>query len=72
DLLLRNAEHPARIAAEPALRRAWKPYGRSPDRVLAVPLGRTLVPEVTFTVENGFPDVITSRILIPPSGKEKE
>jgi hypothetical protein len=72
DLLLRNAEHPSRIAARPALRRAWKKYGRSPDRVFTVPARRMLIPEVTFTVEDGFPDVIGSRILIPSSTKEEE
>jgi hypothetical protein len=71
-LLLRNAEHPSRIAAQPAVRRAWKKYGRSPDRVFTVPVRRILVPEVTFTVEDGFPDVIGSRILIPSSAKWKE
>ncbi len=69
DLLLTNAERPARIAAHPAARRAWKAYARSPDRVLAVPVGKILIPEVTFTVEDGFPDVIASRILMPPAGK---
>lgn len=71
ELLLRNAEHPARIAARPALRKAWKSYRRSPDRVFAVPARKILVPEVTFTVEDGYPDVISSRILIP-SDKEEE
>jgi hypothetical protein len=68
-LLLLNAEHPARIASEPALRRAWKRYGHAPDYVLAVPARKILVPEVTFTVEDGFPDVIASRIVVPPSTK---
>jgi hypothetical protein len=72
ELLLNNAEHPGRIANRPALRQAWKAYGRSPDRVFAVPARKVLVPEVTFTVEDGFPDVIASRILIPPSGKGEE
>jgi hypothetical protein len=70
-LLLKHAENPSRIAAQRALRRAWKEYGHAPDRVFIVPVRRILVPEVTFTVEDGFPDVIGSRILIPASGREK-
>jgi hypothetical protein len=69
DLLLDNAEHPGQIATRPALRKAWKSYRGSPDRVFPVPVRKILVPEVTFTVEDGFPDVISSRILIPPSRK---
>lgn len=69
EILLSNAERPERIASHPALHQAWKAYGGLPDRVFAVPLRKVLIPEVTFTVEDGFPDVIASRILIPPSGK---
>lgn len=68
-LLLRNADHPARIASRPGLRRAWKEYRRAPDRVLAVPARRILIPEVTFTVEDGFPDIVASRIVVPSSRK---
>ncbi len=64
-LLLRYAENPAEIARLPALRRAWKKYSRERDRVLPVPPRRFLIPEVTFTVEDGYPDVVASRILVP-------
>jgi hypothetical protein len=37
-----------------------------------VPVRKILVPEVTFTVEDGFPDVISSRILLPPAGRRDE
>ena len=67
ELLRRNAEYSAPIADHPAARRAWKAYWGTPDRVFAVPLRKILIPEVTFTVEDGFPDVVASRILIPPS-----
>jgi hypothetical protein len=67
-IVLRNAEHPARIAAAPGLRRAWKEHRRTPDR-LSVPARKILIPEVTFTVEDGFPDVIESRIVVPSSLK---
>jgi len=64
-LLLSNAERPSDIAQLPELRRAWKRYRRGPDRMLPQPPRRILVPEVTFTVEDGYPDDVTSRILMP-------
>jgi hypothetical protein len=64
-LLLSNAEQPGRIATQPALKKAWKSYARMPDRVVAVPARRILIPEVTFSVEDGFPDIISSRIVVP-------
>ncbi len=65
ELLLSNAEHPSRIASQPALKKAWKSHAGAPDRVVAVPARRILIPEVTFSVEDGFPDVIGSRIVVP-------
>ena len=67
-LLLRNATQPSNLGTERTLRRAWRAYAGKPDRVFPVPGSRILVPEVTFTIEDGFPDVISSRILIPPGG----
>jgi hypothetical protein len=67
-MLLRHAEDPSRIDTEPALRAAWRQYRRSPDYVFAAPMRRVLIPEVTFTLEDGFPDVISTRILVPPNG----
>jgi hypothetical protein len=63
DLLLRNAEHPSRIPSEPGLRKAWSKYRDAADLMLRVPQSRMLIPEVTFTIEDGFPDVIATRIL---------
>ena len=68
-LLLRHAAQPSGLAAEGALRRAWRAFAAKPDRVFLVPASRILVPEVTFTIEDGFPEVIGSRILIPPRAK---
>lgn len=70
-LLLLNADTPERIANHPGLKRAWGNYGRAADRVLPVPARRILIPEVTFSVEDGFPDVISSRIVVPPSREAK-
>ena len=64
-MLLRNAEHPSGIVKEPVLQKAWAKYRGAPDHTLRAPLYRLLIPEVTFTIEDGFPDVITTRILAP-------
>jgi hypothetical protein len=66
-MLLRYVEDPSGIATEPAIRAAWRRYRRAPDYVFAAPMRRVLIPEVTFTLEDGFPDVISTRILVPPT-----
>jgi hypothetical protein len=68
-LLLRHAAQPSSLGTERALRRAWREHAAKPDRVFPVLASKILVPEVTFTIEDGVPDVITSRILIPPQVK---
>jgi hypothetical protein len=68
-MLLRYAEDPSRIDAEPVLRTAWRRHRGAGDHVFAAAMRRTLIPEVTFTIEDGYPDVIATRILVPPSGK---
>jgi hypothetical protein len=64
-LLLRYAEDPSRIPVQPALRKAWGQYRRAADRTLQTPTLKMLIPEVTFTIEDGFPDVVATRILVP-------
>jgi hypothetical protein len=64
-LLLRHAEQPSRILAHPSIRKAWSMYRGAPDRALPGPAYGTLIPEVTFTIEDGFPDVVSTRILLP-------
>jgi hypothetical protein len=66
-LLLKYADRPADIVREPSLRRAWSKYHGIPDRDPATTGHRLLIPEVTFTIEDGFPDVIATRILVPGS-----
>jgi hypothetical protein len=68
-LLLRNAAQPSTLASGRRLRHAWRAYAGKPDRVFPVPASRILVPEVTFTIEDGVPDVVASRILVPPRAK---
>lgn len=69
ELLLRHAERPAAILHQPAVRRAWSKHRRAVDRVFEVPGRRILIPEVTFTIEDGFPEVVASRILLPAHGE---
>jgi hypothetical protein len=68
-LLLRYAEDPSRIDTEPALRAAWRRHRGARDYVFAAAMRRVLIPEVTFTIEDGYPDVIATRILVPANGK---
>jgi hypothetical protein len=68
-MLLRYAEDPAGIEMEPRLRVAWRKHRDADDYVFAGGGRRVLIPEVTFTIEDGYPDVIASRILVPPSRK---
>jgi hypothetical protein len=65
DLLLRYAEHPSGIASEPRLRKAWVRYRSTPDHILHASRYQLLIPEVTFTIEDGFPDVVATRIHTP-------
>ncbi|HWN18458.1 MAG TPA: hypothetical protein VNO19_06030 [Gemmatimonadales bacterium] len=68
-LLLRHAAQPSTLATGRQLPRAWRAYAGKPDRVFPVPASKILVPEVTFTIEDGVPGVVASRILIPPRAK---
>jgi hypothetical protein len=72
DLLLRHAEQPSRIMSHRAVRQAWRRFRLTHPSEVTTPAQRFLIPEVTFTIEDGFPDVVTSRILIPPAGKRQQ
>jgi hypothetical protein len=64
-LLLRHAEDPGGIIKEPVLRKAWRSYHGGPRQVPRTPALQVLIPEVTFTVDENFPDVVATRILVP-------
>jgi hypothetical protein len=64
-VLLRHADDPTAIAREPALTRAWSKYRGAEDRKLPSPTFQALIPEVTFTIQDGFPEVVATRILVP-------
>src|SRR6185312_2956410 len=64
-VLLRHADDPSAIARDPAALKAWGRYRGAQDRKLSSPVFQVLIPEVTFTVDGGFPEVVTTRILVP-------
>ena len=66
EILLRHADDPAGVPREAMLRKRWRKHRGSPDRELRSPMLPLLIPEVTFTIEDGFPDVVATRILVPP------
>ena len=61
DLLVEASDDPA-IVMRPSLADAWRQHASAPDLELGSRGGRALVPEMTFTVEDGYPDVIRLRI----------
>jgi hypothetical protein len=63
-LLLAGADDPQAIVQAPELRRAWARFG-GPDLVIPAPSRRMLIPETRFTLEDRFPDIVASRILVP-------
>jgi hypothetical protein len=65
DVLLRHAEDPSGVLREPALRKAWSKYRGAADRSLPSAALHALIPEVTFTIDDGFPEVVETRILVP-------
>lgn len=65
DLLLRHAAAPGGILAEPVLRKAWRRYRGSPDLAPSHSPLRMVMPEITFTIEDGIPNVVSTRILLP-------
>ena len=64
-VLLRHADDPAAIPRERTLAKAWAKYRGTEDRKLSSPTFQALIPEVTFTVDDGFPEVVSTRILVP-------
>lgn len=53
------------VLSDPDVARAWAGFRREADRTIAAPSRRALVPELTFTIEDEYPDLIRTRI-VPP------
>jgi hypothetical protein len=60
-LLLVASNDPA-VVMRSDLVDGWQPHASAPDLELGTRGGRALVPEMTFTLEDGYPDVIRLRI----------
>lgn len=63
-LLVAAASDPRVVTQAPEVRRAWARFG-GPELVVSAPSRRVLIPETTFTIEDGFPDIIGTRIVVP-------
>ena len=64
ELLVRSGSDPARVVADPHLVRAWSQYA-GPDRVIPRRGEPVLLPQATFTIEDGQPDLVRSEIFVP-------
>lgn len=62
ELLVAASDDPAVVMRTPGLVDAWDRYATAPDLELGSRGSRAVVPEMTFTVEDGYPDVIRLRI----------
>jgi hypothetical protein len=72
-LLTRAAVPPgaAIVVADPRVRHAWNGFLEVPDRTIQAPSRRALVPELTFTIEDDFPDLVRTRVVTPQSGPRR-
>lgn len=68
DLLLDAADNPSVLLTRAGLRSTWARYRNAPDLPHGGAARRALIPETTFTVEDGFPDPVAVRILV---GRER-
>ena len=66
-LLERAAVDPSgsAVLSDPDVGRAWAAFRREPDRTITAPSRRALVPELTFTIEDEYPDLVRTRIVTP-------
>ncbi len=73
-LLARAAVPPgaATVLADPRVRRAWSAFLTTPDRVIQAPSRRALVPELTFTIEDDYPDLVRTRVVAPPENSRRK
>ncbi len=55
----------ATVLGDAAVAAAWRRFAALPDRSIAAPSRRALVPELSFTIEDEFPDLLGVRIVAP-------
>jgi hypothetical protein len=63
--LLEAADDPASVLRRREAADQWARYRNAPDLVIPGPGRRALIPELTFTVEDGYPDLVSMRINTP-------
>lgn len=63
-MLLEAADNPTSVTSRPALRAAWARYAAARDVAYGGVGRRALIPETTFTVEDGFPDPVAVRVIV--------
>jgi hypothetical protein len=62
-LLLAAADDPASVTSDHVVASAWAAYHSSPDLSYGGTGRRALIPETTFTVEDGFPDPVAMKVM---------
>ncbi|HET7604028.1 MAG TPA: hypothetical protein VFK36_13470 [Gemmatimonadales bacterium] len=62
-LLLAAADEPAGVTSRQAVAAAWSRYRSSADLIYGGAGRRALIPETTFTIEDGFPDPVAVRVM---------
>lgn len=68
ELLARHGHSPAAVAADTLVRRAWPSETAStPARTLRGAGNRALIPQITFTIEDRVPDLVSTLITFPYS-----
>jgi hypothetical protein len=63
-LLLAAADDPASVTSDRSVASAWAAYRSSPGFSYGGTGRRALIPETTFTVEDGFPDPVAVRVMV--------
>jgi hypothetical protein len=64
DLLVRAGSSPAAVVRDPRVRRAWASH-RGSDRTMGRRSEPAVLPMAVFTIEDGQPDLVQSRIIAP-------
>jgi hypothetical protein len=62
-LLLAAADDPAVVTSDPVVASAWAAFRSSADLSYGGTGRRALIPETTFTIEDGFPDPVAVRVM---------
>jgi hypothetical protein len=61
-LLLAAADDPASVTSGSTVAAAWSRYASAPDLTYGGTGHRALIPETTFTIEDGFPDPVAVKV----------